>query len=410
MKPTKTTILKLGLLSSLYLSQGLPFGFFTQAVPVLLQKMGLSLPVIGSLTPLLAFPWMLKFLWSPFMDKRGAGWLGRRRGVILPIQLLSALLLFALATLEGGPKVAWLCAAVLFVNLLAATQDVATDGLAVDILAADELGWGNGLQVAAYRVGMILGGGLLLVVFDAAGFQITLFCLGMMQLVATLPIAFFREPPAPPPPPRQALGLSYWLERPGAFWWLGVLFIYKAGEHFATGILRNFLVDERGAGLGMAEVGWMLGGVAFTAGLLGALIGGGVVRRLGYRRALLGFGALQTLGVLLYAFVARHGVSIPTLAAVCSVEHLVSGMATASLFTAMMESCRPEHAATDYTVQACVVVAASGVAAIPSGLSAHTLGYAGHFTLAAGLTALAVVFLFVVFRSGRGLAPAVMRG
>jgi hypothetical protein len=51
---------------------------------------------------------------------------------------------------------------VLLINLLAATQDVATDGLAVDLLTSAERGWGNGVQVAAYRVGMILGGGLML--------------------------------------------------------------------------------------------------------------------------------------------------------------------------------------------------------------------------------------------------------
>lgn len=403
---SKSTLTKLGLLSSLYLSQGLPFGFFTQALPVLLQRMGLSLPAIG-LSHLLALPWMLKFLWSPLMDRRGAGRLGRRRGVILPIQLLSAALLFGLALPAGGPTIPWLCAAVLCINLLAATQDVATDGLAVDMLSPGELGWGNGVQVAAYRVGMILGGSLLLLVFDAAGFRITLSSLGAMLLVATLPIALFREPPAAPPPPRESPSLSYWLNRPGAFSWLGLLFVYKAGEHFASGMLKPFFVDPRGAGLGIREVGWMIGGVGFAAGLVGAMLGGGLVRRLGYRRALLAFGTLQTFGVLLYALAAWKSVSIGTLAVVCAVEHLTSGMATAALFTAMMESCRPEHAAADYTVQASVVVAATGVAAAASGFSAGALGYAGHFALATVLAALAVVFIGLTFR---GIEPVEKRG
>jgi hypothetical protein len=83
------TATKLGLLSSLYLSQGLPFGFFTQALPVLLRKQGMSLPDIG-LTHLLALPWALKFLWSPLMDRYGSERLGRRRGYILPLQLMSS--------------------------------------------------------------------------------------------------------------------------------------------------------------------------------------------------------------------------------------------------------------------------------------------------------------------------------
>jgi MFS family permease len=162
---------KLGLLSSLYLSQGLPFGFFTQALPVLLRKQGLSLPAIG-LAHLLALPWALKLLWAPPMDQYGSAKWGRRRGYILPLQCLSAALLLSLALPAAGLDTTLLMAAVLGVNLLAATQDVATDGLAVDLLAPEERGWGNGIQVAAYRVGMILGGGLMLAVFDAvSGFS-----------------------------------------------------------------------------------------------------------------------------------------------------------------------------------------------------------------------------------------------
>ncbi|WP_275976922.1 MFS transporter [Polyangium aurulentum] len=388
------------MLASLYLSQGLPYGFFTQALPVLLRKIGLSLPDIG-LTHLLFLPWALKFLWSPWMERRAPGRLGRRRGFILPLQILSSALLFSLAVSAEGPGVRGLLVAVLLVNLLAATQDVATDGLAVDLLKAHELGLGNGVQVAAYRVGMILGGGLMLIVFDAAGWRVTLVCLGAMLLAATVPVVLFREPPSEPPP-RESPSLSFWIHRPGVGAWFGLLFLYKAGENLATGMLRTFLVDR---GLGLTEIGWMLGGVGFTAGLLGAATGGALVGRLGYRRALLGFGVVQAGSVLLYALCAQQGASVPMLAIACAVEHLASGMATAALFTAMMEACRPDHAATDYTVQACVVVISSGVAATVSGFSAHRLGYAGHFVAAAALCALAVVWVWGMTARSGSLLP-----
>lgn len=394
------TSAKLGLLSSLYLSQGLPFGFFTQALPVLLRKQGLSLPAIG-LANLLALPWALKFLWSPLMDRHGSERLGRRRGYILPLQLLSAGLLFALAIPEGGASIRSLMVAVLLVNLLAATQDVATDGLAVTLLTPREMGWGNGIQVAAYRVGMILGGGLMLIVFDAMGSRPTLLSLGGMILAATVPIALFREPPSAPPPPSSP-GIAYWLQRAGAMPWLALLVLYKAGESLATGMLRTFLVDS---GMSLTDVGWMLGGVGFSAGLAGALLGGALLNRLGQRRALLVFGVLQTGAVLLYAFAAR-GVSLPVLTVVCGAEHLTSGMATAALFTIMMEVCRPEHASTDYTVQASIVVIATGAAAALSGFSAQALGYSAHFVLAAALCAAATVFAALTFHPPRALLPS----
>ncbi|WP_395807106.1 MFS transporter [Archangium minus] len=406
MKAAMKTPLKIGLLTSLYLSQGLPFGFFTQALPVLLRKQGLSLPAIG-LTHLLALPWALKFLWAPVMDRYGSEKLGRRRGYILPLQVLSAALLLGLALPEGTVSVTTLLVAVLLVNLLAATQDVATDGLAVDLLEPKELGWGNGVQVAGYRVGMILGGGLMLILFDALGWRPTLLSLGLLLLVATVPVALFREPPSPAPRGEHVrmgrwLGesLLYWVRRPGAGTWFTLLVLFKAGEHLATGMLRTFLVDE---GLSLSQVGWMLGFVGFTTGLLGALVGGALVNRLGQRRALLVFGTLQAGAVLLYALAAQGATSLPVLAIVCGVEHLTSGMATAALFTVMMDICRPEHAASDYTVQASLVVLATGGAAAVSGFSAQTLGYAWHFTLAAALCAAAVAWVALTFHPPRTL-------
>ncbi|NMO13747.1 MFS transporter [Pyxidicoccus fallax] len=395
------TSTKLALLSSLYLSQGLPFGFFTQALPVLLRKQGLSLPAIG-LAHLLALPWALKFLWAPLMDRYGSRHWGRRRGYILPLQCLSTGLLLSLALPEGGPGTPLLLAAVLGVNLLAATQDVSTDGLAVELLAPAERGWGNGVQVAAYRVGMIVGGGLMLAVFDAVGWRPTLVTLGALLLAATVPIALYREPPSEPPP-AQSLGLAWWLKRPGALAWLTLLVVYKAGEALATGMLRTFLVDS---GLTLTDIGWMLGGVGFTAGLVGALLGGGLVTRLGRRRALLVFGAIQAGAVLLYALVARGGpASLPLLTLTCAVEHVASGMATAAVFTAMMDACRPEHAATDYTVQASLVVLATGGAAAVSGFSASSLGYSTHFALSAALCVAGTLYAALTFHPPRTLSP-----
>jgi RhtX/FptX family siderophore transporter len=406
MKTALNTRMKLGLLTSLYLSQGLPFGFFTIALPVLLRQQGMSLPDIG-LTNLLALPWALKFLWAPVMDRYGSARLGRRRGYILPLQFLSAALLLGLALPEGTVSVATLLVAVLLINLLAATQDVATDGLAVELLEPEELGWGNGIQVAGYRVGMILGGGLMIFIFDKLGWRPTLLSLGVLLLVATVPVALFREPPSPAHR-SEGVGMGrwlreallYWMHRPGTGVWFTLLVLFKAGENLATGMLRTFLVD---VGLGLSQVGWLLGIVGFTTGLLGALLGGALVNRLGQRRALLVFGTLQAGAVLLYALAARGTPSLSLLTFVCGVEHLTSGMATAALFTVMMDICRPEHAASDYTVQASLVVMATGGAAAVSGFSAQALGYAWHFTLAAALCAVAVAWVALTFHPPRTL-------
>jgi predicted MFS family arabinose efflux permease len=173
-----------------------------------------------------------------------------------------------------------------------------------------------------------------------------------------------------------------------------LLVTYKFGDAFATGMLRPFLAD---AGLPLREIGKLLGTVGFVAGLLGALAGGALVNRLGRRRALLGFGALQALTVAGYAWLARGHAGRPLLYALCAAEPCAGGMATAALFTCMMDWCAPATSATDYTVQASAVVVATGIAASVSGFSAQALGYFHHFIVATGLAGVALLAVARLF-------------
>jgi predicted MFS family arabinose efflux permease len=387
------------LLGSLYFSQGLPFGFFTQALPPMLRKQGFSLGQIG-LTALLALPWALKFLWAPAVDRyprRPAGAVARRRAWIVPLQLATVLTLAALAAAPALANAA-LMMAVLLLNLMAATQDIATDGLAVDLLAPSERGLANGLQVAGYRVGMIAGGGILLVLHDRLGSARTFASMALLTAVATLPIARLRAEPRPLPRAPGAIALRpvvHFLRRPGAERVLLLIVVYKAGDTFATGMLRPFLTD---AGLTLAEIGWLIGTVGFVAGLVGALAGGLLVNRLGRRTALVGFGLLQAAAVAAYATLAVAGrPGAAHLYGVCAAEHFAGGMATAALFTCMMDWCSSDASATDYTVQASAVVVATGLASALAGFSAQAFGYFAHFCLAAALAVGALAVVLVCF-------------
>lgn len=384
------TLAKLGLLASLYLSQGLPFGFFSQALPVLLRERGLSLPSIG-LSSLLALPWALKFVWAPLVDGTGLRGFGRRKGWIVPLQLAAAALCVALAFADSKRALVWLLAMVFFTNLIAATQDVATDGLAVELLSAKERGLGNGVQVAGYRVGMIVGGGVLLLAFARVGWRATFLVMAAILLVATLPVLAHRERASLVAPGRRpGLGWSAWVGLVKHFGpWLAVLVSFKTGDALGTGMLRPFLVDS---GLGLDDIGLLLGTVGFTSGLLGALVGGWAVGRLGRRRALLAFGLVQTVAVGLYALPAASPSALGLVGVVATVEHFTGGMATAALFTLMMDRARPGSEGTDYTFQASAVVLATGGAGAASGYLAQVVGYFWHF-VAAGVVSLGGVLV-----------------
>ncbi|MGC4093876.1 MAG: MFS transporter [Polyangiaceae bacterium] len=196
MSTRPTVFATFALLGTLYAAQGLPFGFFSQALPVFLRKQGYSLEAVG-LSSLLAAPWAFKFLWAPLVDRRGSARFGRRRAWIIPLQLLSALLLLGLGWFPRQGPLTWLLVAVFFTNLFAATQDIATDALALDVLPPAQRGLANGIQVAGYRVGMILGGGLVLLVFERVGWTASFVGMGLTMLFLSVPIWLFRETEAP---------------------------------------------------------------------------------------------------------------------------------------------------------------------------------------------------------------------
>lgn len=396
--PTRSKLL---LLAALYFSQGLPYGFFTQALPVLMREQGATLQAIG-LSSLLALPWAAKVLWAPLVDRYGSRRFGHRRTWLLPLQVLTVLGLVALAFAPMGDGLGLLMAGVLLTNTLAATQDIATDGLAVDLLAPNERALGNGIQVGAYRVGMIIGGGALAIVFASLGQRGVFLLMAALVAAATLPVLRLIEPAREPHTTRIPWAAYLAPVRTRAMLpWLVALAVYKGADAMATAMIRPMLVD---LGASLEDIGWMLGTVGFAAGLVGALVGGLAAQTHGHAKAIRVFCLVQALIGALYALPAMHVTpfdTMPALYALAVLEYLASGMATVSLFTAMMSVCRPNAAATDYTAQASLVVIASVVGASASGWLAAQVGYALHFVVAAGL-GLAAWAALLVFTPGDG--------
>lgn len=158
------------LLFSLYWAQGLPVGFMTHALPVILRAQGVSLAQIGGFG-LLMLPWSIKILWAPFVDRHGLSSFGHYRSWILPTQLLSVVILivlsfFPIQALDQPSYLLVFFTLLLLMNLTGATQDIGTDALAVHLLKGDQQHWGNTFQVIGSRLGFIVGGGVVLWCLD----------------------------------------------------------------------------------------------------------------------------------------------------------------------------------------------------------------------------------------------------
>ncbi|MBI3383180.1 MAG: MFS transporter [Aquabacterium sp.] len=381
---------RIALLSGLYTAQGIPFGFFTLALPVLMRDAGWSLTAIGFLQ-FLALPWGIKFLWAPALDHHGS-----RRGWLMFFQCSACLMALALSQLPMQTGSIVLFAAVFLINLIAASQDIVTDGLAVRLLGTKERGLANAIQVGAYRLGMILGGGLLLWLFAQTGWQVMFLCMAALLGLTILPVLPLKEPArrvdAPQRPAGMALVLG-WLHRalaPGMLTFFGLIFCFRFGDQILNSLLPPFLLDH---GVSKSTIAVMKGAVGSGTSLLGASIGGWLTYKMGRRKATLFAGLSQAAGFGLYVAVAFGLGGVELLWAATVLEGIVGTMATVVLFTLMMDACDPDHAGTDYTLLASVVVAVSSLGSLTGGVLGDRLGYGPTFLLATGLAVAGCLFV-----------------
>ncbi len=388
-------------LLALYLTQGLPHGFFAQALPTLLREQGMSLEAIG-LMSLVSLPWVLKFLWAPLLDhyqplKRLTG--GRidghiRKTWIIGANAIAAFVLIFIASISlefwiNQAAVGLACALIVLTTFVV-TQDIATDALTVENIPAHQRGLGNSLQVAGYRIGMIIGGGVLLAVFSQLGWQGTLWALASLMLLGLIPLWFWQ--PVAVKVDKQPV-FTHWLgffKLSGAGSWLLLLLTYKVGDAFGTIMIRPHLVD---LGVSLSEFAELLGVWGTVAGLFGALLGGLVLKMLPRMPALMVFVCLEGIAIAGYSLVTS--LDWPLIYTLVITEHITGGMATVGLFTVMMDRCRNASAGSDYALQSCLVVLSTLTASSLAGFSAANLGYASHYYMAGALCFIGLLCLFV---------------
>jgi predicted MFS family arabinose efflux permease len=143
-------------------------------------------------------------------------------------------------------------------------------------------------------------------------------------------------------------------------------------------LLGPFLIDQ---GLDKESIAFMKGTVGSGTSLFGALLGGWLAFSAGRRTAVLAAGVAQAASYTLYiaAALGFGGINLLWVATIC--EGIIGTMATVALFTLMMDASDPEHAGTDYTLFASLVVLTGAIGNFSGGALADATGYATAFTV-----------------------------
>jgi PAT family beta-lactamase induction signal transducer AmpG len=390
-------------LLALYFAEGLPFGFQVFALPLLIRERGGSLEAVG-FVGLLSAPWLAKALWAPLVDRYGNARFGRRKSWIVPLQAAIAICAFVTASIER-PEL--LFAMIFLMNLFAATMDVAVDGLAVSWLEPNELGPGNAAQVAGYKIGMLIGGGLLVWGSAKLGLGWSGVWIGMgVLLLAVLALTLgLREPPptaagAPgTSPERMTFGrlfahLRDALRHPATAAVIAVVMTYKVGESLADRMWKPMLLDR---GFATHDIVLWTGMVGMVFSTLGSSVAGMLARAVTLPAALLWTAALRSFGTggQLWLSLVPQPTAAEVIAVTCF-EDLVSGAITTIVFALMMRHTDRAIGGTHFTLLATLEVWGKTPLGLLSGVIAAQLGYAAVFGLGTGLCVAFAMLAFIL--------------
>lgn len=390
------------------LASGLPFYLLIQLLPAWLTSEGLNIKAIGAFS-LTQLPYIFKFVWAPFMDNISLFGMGRRRGWMFLSQII---LLFFIAILGCfSPTLnIWIIATLCFIiALFSATQDIALDAFRQEILSDTELGLGNSIHINVYRLASLVPGSLSLILSHFLPWSSVFMVTALFMLPVIIITLLIKEPinkPIPKSHNFEDIIINPFLEfikRKGvksAMIILAFIFLYKLGDSMATSLATTFYMKM---GFSLPDIGLIAKNAQLWPGILGGIMGGILMIKIGINRALWYFGFVQVFSILGFAWLSIEGpfndIGVSEkimLAIVISVESLGVGLGSAAFVAFIAKTTNPLYTATQFALF-------SSIASIPrtlinstTGIMVEYLGWTNFFGLCTLLAIPGMVLLLKV--------------
>lgn len=377
---------KLAIVALVYVIEGFPMGVWLDLLPAYWRLHEISLAAIGYAN-VFSFAWALKVFWSPLVDR-----FGERRNWIAAANGAMALALLGVATADPIAT-AWLLWTCIGVYCFAsATQDVAIDAYSIGLAERGEEGPFNAMKATAYRIGMLVAGSGLFLFPDRIGWDATFVVAAM--LTAGFALATRLAPRVPVPKESRAATIAplrRWLAQAHVLPVFVFVLLYRIGDRAMGPMVMPFWVDR---GFSLAEIAVVRNALGIGATVLGAIVGGVTVARIGIGRSLWWLGAVALASNLGYAAAAAFPESGNWgVYAASIIESFTSGLAGAAFLSYLMRISQKEHAAVQYALLTAVYALSGSVVAMPSGWLTEQMGYASYFALTAAMALPAFAFL-----------------
>ncbi|MCA1610521.1 MAG: MFS transporter [Acidobacteria bacterium] len=393
---------RLGAVAIQSFASGLPLGLVWIALPAWLTYRGVDIKTVG-LFSLSQAPWTFKFLWAPLMDRFSPGFLGRKRSWMIVSQLFLLAGIAFLATQSSAPRVGLVAAIAIFIAFWSASQDIAIDGYAVEVLRPEEMGMAVGARVALYRAAVLLAGAVAITVGQRMGWTFVFVTLALLYLPLAGAVVWSPEPPPVSKPPRTLRDAVFEpligiFRKSRALEIIAFLLLYKFGENLATALTRPFLIQKC---FSPEDVGLATATIGLIAIIGGTFFGAWTTDRVGLGRALWIFGITQAVGFLGYIVVDRMTPGVPCAGGAAGaisqamasrlvmygsvgVENLCQGMANGAFGVLLLRLTQKQFSATQYALFSSVFALGRTLAGPPAGFLVDAIGWTPFFLVSVG--------------------------
>ena len=342
-------------------TSGLPLYVLISLLPAWLKTEGLSLAVIGGFA-LIQFPYTWKFLWSPLVDRYALPWLGRRRSWMLLTQIGVLACVWALGAFSPQGHLQSVIAVTAALAFLSATLDIGLDAYRRELLHEEELGLGNAVHVNAYKIAGLVPGSLALILADHLPWNLVFLITALFMLPGIFMVMMVSEPKlglgapktlreAVVEPFREFITRNGWRD---ALLVLCFIFFYKLGDSMCTALATPFYLEM---GFSKSEIGLVAKHAGLWPSVIGGLLGGLWMVRLGINRALWLFGAVQFVSIFGFAWLAARGpvgtaspADLGALGGVIGLEASGVGLGTAAFVAFIAHATHPRYTATQFAL------------------------------------------------------------
>lgn len=379
-------------------ASGLPLYILIQQIPAWLRVEGIDLKTIG-LFALVGFPYTWKFVWSPLMDRFTLPFLGRRRGWMLVTQIALAGLIASLSLVQPAESLKLLLVIVAGIAFFSASQDIVLDAYRRELLPDDELGVGNSYFINMYKISSLVPGSLALILADHIPWSQVNIIVALFMIVGIVTTLLSDEPADRAPAPKTFVDAvvkpftDFFDKSRAPESAIAILFfmvLYKLGDNMAVALETPFFIDM---GYSLTEIGAVAKLCKLWSAVIGSIVGGILMIRLGINRALWLFGFAQILSILGYAWLSTFDYSaslavggiefsaLVRLGIAVSLEYLGVGLGQVALVAFMARLCNTSFTATQFALLSSLTAVPRTLASASTGFLIEGVGYTQFFLI-----------------------------